>query len=459
MSQANDSLRSLITSLGDPYSDKSASVFYAPRVLSDQQLHDAYRGSWLPKKIVNIPAFDATRKWRSWQADQKDITRIEKLERKFGVQQKIMRAKVLARLWGGAAIFIGTNQDAATPLDPASLGKDGVKYLTVLSRREVVARELDQDPASPYYGRPVGYTVTNGRTFIDIHPSRLVIQIGDETPDPWIAAGTSMGWGDSILQSVYTAIQNSDGTAANIASMVFEANVDIYKINGLMEHLGNANYRQRLLDRFSLAQIGKGVSRALLTDTEEEYDRKQIAFTGLPDVLQQFLLICSGASDIPITRLMGQSPAGLSSTGEHDMKNYHDRVKSIQTLELEPAMSVLDDALLVSALGKRPEELYYTWCELEQTSDSERAGNAKTMAETAAVLTGTGLFTPEELRKVVGNQMIEQGIYPGLAEAMAESEQDPNFDMNGDQNDQNSVIPSGEGQKEPVPADPAVNRG
>lgn len=425
-----DSLRSLITGMGDPTLDKSSSVFYADRFLSDNQIHAAYRNTWLAKKIVNIPALDALRKWRNWQADQGQITLIENEEKRLGLQKKLLQCKTLARLWGGAVIFIGDGTDAAQPWEPERVGKGGLRYLTVMSRREMISKELDQDPESPSYGMPVGYTISNGRSFTDIHPSRVVIQIGDELPDPWNTYTANQGWGDSVLQSVFTAVTQADSTAANIASLVFEANVDVYKIQDLMEHMSSAPYRQKLIDRFTLANIGKSVSRALITDADEEYDRKQIAFTGLPDVLQQFLILVSGAADIPLTRLLGQSPSGLSSTGEHDMKNYYDRVSSIQTLEIGPAMVNLDEALIRSALGSRPAEIYYNWNELEQMNDKERAEIGKMKADAANILVTTGLFMPEELRESVGNQLVEDGFYPGLGELLKKNgEKLPEFDL------------------------------
>lgn len=429
MNMANDSLRSLITGMGDPLIDKSAGVAYGYNYLSDLQLHNAYRGTWLAKKIINIPALDALRKWRSWQADQQQITLIENTEKRLGLQLKVLQAKTLARLWGGACIYIGDGGNASTPFEPESVKKDGLKYLTVMSRREMIAGELELDPTLEHYGMPSMYQVANARDFLDIHPSRVVVQIGDMHPDPWNAA-TNTGWGDSILQSIWTAVTNVDATAANIASLVFEANVDIYKIPDLMEHLSSAQYRTKLLDKLTLANIGKSVSKALVTDSDEEFDRKQITFTGLPDVIQQFLIIVSGAADIPLTRLLGQSPSGLSSTGEHDMKNYHDRVASIQTLEIGPAMHRLDEAIIWSSLGSRPPELFYTWNPLEQMSEKEKAEIGKLKADTANILSTTGLFMPEELREVVGNQFVEDGFYPGLGDLLKKNgEQLPEFDL------------------------------
>lgn len=424
-----DSLRSLITGLGDPLIDKSASVVYGHHVLSDLQLMNAYRNTWLAKKIVNIPALDALRKWREWQADQGQITLIEGEEKRLGLQQKVLQAKTLARLWGGAVIYIGDGGDAREPWDYEQTKKGGLKYLTVMSRREMIAGELELDPTLETYGWPKTYQVANSVEFLDIHPSRIVVQIGDAHPDPW-NTNTNVGWGDSVLQSVWTSITNADSTAANIASLVFEANVDVFKIQDLMEHLSSAVYRGKLIDRFTLANIGKSVSKALIVDSDEEYERKQIAFTGLPDVLQQFLILVSGAADIPLTRLLGQSPSGLNSTGEHDMKNYYDRVASMQTLEIGPALHKLDEALIRSALGDRPAEIFYKWAPLEQMSEKELAEIGKMNAETANILAGTGLFMQEELREVVGNQLVEDGFYPGLGDLLKKNgEQLPEFDL------------------------------
>ena len=426
-----DSLRSLITGLGDPMRDKSAGLVYQDYMLSDEELLHAYRNSWIAKKAVNIPAMDALRKWRHWQADQAQITLLEAEEKRLGLQLKLLQCKVLARLWGGAGIVIGVRgQDTSTPFDPESVKQGGIEYLTVMSRRELASKGLMMDPMSEWYGRPEGYQVSNGTNLADVHPSRVVVQVGDPHPDPFLATGPSNGWGDSSLQAVYRAMLNSDSTNANVASLVFEANVDVFGVPGLMEHMASEKYRQKLLDRFTLAAAGKSITKSLIRDTEEEYERHSASFAALPDVMQQMILFVSGAADIPLTRFLGQSPAGMSSTGQHDMKNYHDRIQSIQTLEVQPALWRLDEALIRSALGSRPSELFYSWAPLEQMSEKEQAEIAKLNAETANVLVGTGLFMQEELREVVGNQLVESGQYPGLADLLARNgEALPEFDL------------------------------
>lgn len=372
--RANDSLRSVVAGLGDPLRDKAASTYYGLQQLDEVQLSNIYRSNWLGRKIIDIPAMDAVRKGRDWQAEQDQIELIEAEENRLGFWHKLLDVKIKARLWGGAALFIGTGEaDLITPLEPERIGKGGIKYLAVLSRRDVTTGEIEQDVLSEFYGRPSYYEVTGNGEMVRIHPSRLAVFIGASNADSMLAKSINQGWGDSVLEAVYTAMRNADATAANIASLVFEACVDVFRVPDFMASLSDTEYRARLMERFTLAATAKGINRALILDKEEEYEKKQTSFAQLPEIMQTFLQMVAGAADIPVTRLLGQSPAGMSATGESDMLNYYDRVGSIQTLEMTPALYRLDECLIRSALGSRPPEIFYSWAPLKQMTEKELA--------------------------------------------------------------------------------------
>lgn len=420
--RVNDSLRNLVAGLGDPFRDKMAGTYYGYQILTDDELANIYRSNWLGRKIIEVPAMDAVRKGRDWQADQGQIELIEAEENRIGYWTKLLQAKTMARLWGGAAIYIGTrDNDLSQPLDVDRMAKGGITYLTVVSRRDVTAGEVEQDVLSEFHGLPKYFEVMGSSSMVRIHPSRLAIFIGAPTGDSLLSMGSAYGWGDSVLAHVYSAMRNADATAANIASLVFEANVDIFRIPEFMNSLSDPEYRARLLERFTLAATAKGNNKALVLDKDEEYDRKQITFATLPEVMQTFLQMAAGAADIPVTRLLGQSPAGMSATGESDMNNYYDRVSSIQSLEMTPALYRLDECLIRSALGNRPPEVFYSWSPLKQMTEKELAEIGKMNADTANVLVTTGLYTPEELRTVVTTQLVESSFYPGLDQVVADT--------------------------------------
>lgn len=417
-----DTLTSLVANLGTGR-DKAATTFFSSNLLSDEQIRNAYDYAWLPRKIVDIPAFDSVRAWRDWQASAAQIEAIEAEEKRLGLQAKVLEAKIQARLWGGSAILIGTGEaDLSRPLDPARIGKGGLKYLTVLSCLELAAGEIDNDPASDGFGRPRCYRLsTCGGAQLDIHASRLAVFRGARKADRNLSASLRQGWDDSVLQSIIDAIKQADGTAANIASLVFEAKVDIIRIPNFMQNVGDRGYRDKLMQRYALANTAKGVNGTLLLDKEEEYDSKTAAFGALPDVLDRFLQIVSGAADIPATRLLGQSPAGLNASGDSDTRNYYDRLCAMQAIEMTPALYRLDEGLIRSALGARPKAVHYLWAPLWSLSETEKAEVFKTKAEAARTIAGAGsaLIPPEALSEALINEMVEDGALAGLEAAMA----------------------------------------
>ncbi|KSV95390.1 hypothetical protein N184_00140 [Sinorhizobium sp. GL28] len=454
-----DSLTNMVANIGTSR-DKAASTFYSMPMLSDEELLNAYRGAWLPRKIVDIPAFDSVRAWRDWQAKKAQIELIEAEEKRLNVKGKILEAKIKARLWGGAAVVIGTgDQNLTEPLDVEQVGKAGLKYLTVISRRNLTAGEIDRDPASEWYGKPKVYQIksTDG-VQVDIHPSRLVVFNGATQPDEEIVTTTYAGWGDSVLLSVVEAIKQADGTAANIASLVFEAKVNVIRIPDFMQNVGDERYRQKILERYTLAATAKGINGDLLLDKEEEFEQKTANFATLPDVLMSFMQLVSGAADIPATRLLGQSPAGMNATGESDLRNYYDRLQAMQSVEMTPAMARLDECIIRSALGSRDPDIYYEWAPLWGMSEKEKADVFKTKADAARALAGTStspaLMSIDALSDALVNTFIEDGSLPGLDAAIEEhgtlSEQEP------DEDEQRAAV--GEEPKEkakPVTADAA----
>lgn len=431
----SDKLVNLVANLGTER-DKASSSTYAPVLLTEQELSNAYRGAWLPRKIVDIPPLDATRRWRGWQASKDQIQLLEAEEKRLDVRRKVKRAMTRARLFGGAALYIGTNdRDTSLPLDPSRLQQGGIRYLTVMSKRQLARGDIEQDPQSDLFGLPKWYTLTGSQ--IKVHPSRLVVFIGAELPDPEIDFGVDQGWGDSVLQAILDSIKQSDGTMANVASLVFEAKVDVIKIPNFMQNLQDKEFTKQVMERLRLAAMAKGINGQVLLDAEEEYESKSASFSGLPDVIDRFLQAVAGAADIPLTRLAGQSPAGMSSTGESDLRNYYDRIQAMQELDVRPAMAVLDECLIRSALGTRDPKIHYSWLPLWQPTAAEKSENSKRTAETIKALKESGLFPEEALSVAAATLLVEEGVVPGLEAAIAKygaelPDEDQEDDVAGD---------------------------
>jgi len=430
--QVSDGLQNVVSGMGTAR-DKAAGAIYVMSVLADDQIEAAYRTSALAQRIIDIPAEDAGREWREWNAQKEQISAIEAEEKRLGLQRKLIDAIKAARCWGGGAIFIGDGaSDLSQELVPDRIGKGGIKYLTMLRRQELNAGELERDPREPGYGRPKEYTINTPSGAVNIHPSRLVILPGKIAPGGNIIQANN--WGDSVLSTVLSAVQRDESSSANAESLMYEAKVDVLKVKNLTDNLRNqgAKYEELLLRRFHLANLGKGINGALLLDADEDYQQKSASFGGIPDIMDKFAIRVSAASGIPMTRLFGTSPGGLNSTGESDLRGYYDLVRVHQTLWIEPELQILDECLIRSALGSRPAELHYSWRPLWQLSEKEIAENADKLMSAAEKADRIGITSPEALGKAAVNALTESGAFPGLESYADEfGEDEPDDDDEG----------------------------
>ena len=213
---------------------------------------------------------------------------------------------------------------------------------------------------SEYYGEPESYTLNDdtGRFGnVSIHPSRVVRFIGLDPPDKML----NSGWGDPLLQVINDAVSAAGTVQQSIAALISEAKFDVIKIPGLTEIFSTSDGTERSIKRFTEANVAKSIINAVVLDGEEEWQRIGVDFNGMPEILQMYMQIASGAADIPVTRFLGMSPAGMNATGQSDLQNYYDRIKADQELRYTPALERLDIVIQCSSLGKYDENIFYEW--------------------------------------------------------------------------------------------------
>jgi phage-related protein (TIGR01555 family) len=147
-----DRLTNVMSGMGTT-ADKRSALFYNFAPLDGAQAEAGYRTSWLIRKIVDVPPFDMTREWRDWQADADTIQKLEAEEKRLQLKAKCERALVLARLFGGSAMILGTKDaDTTLPLNVSRVSRGGLVYIHVLSRWQISEGQCRTDPADPWFG-------------------------------------------------------------------------------------------------------------------------------------------------------------------------------------------------------------------------------------------------------------------------------------------------------------------
>lgn len=429
-----DSLTNIMSGKGTS-ADRSVWNRYTFVPLDPLNVEAAYRGSWLMRKVVDVPALDMVRAWRDWQTDKDSIEKIEAEERRLELKVKCKRALILSRLYGGGAIFMGTRDtDVSQPVKPETVGLGGLTYLHVFSRWQMTLGPRRLDPADEWFGKPEYYmiNVDPAQQGVRIHPSRMIEFIGQPNPEGSYLQSNMQGswlWGDPLMQSIQTAIQNAEIAQDGFASLIDKASTDILKMPQLTARSATPEYEAQLIKRFSAASMSRSNWRMLAIDGDEDWQQLQVSWAGIPNVMDAFLLTVAGAADIPMTRLLGQSPRGLQATGDGEERDYQSMIKARQDEQLVPALDRIDQLMLRSALGTMPSDVYYELGPLQEATEKDAALMEFQLSQTIAEYAATGLIPDAALTAIAQNRIIESGRWPGAEAAFEEFANDP---ANGD---------------------------
>lgn len=419
-----DRLSNLMSGAGTS-NDARSYRFHSLQRLTYQQIEAAYRSSWLMRNAVDIPAYDMTRAWRDWQADDDQIEAIEAEERRLGLREKVRKALILGRLGGGAIILgLGDSPENELPVNSAA---GALKYLHIVSRYRLSIGQVIQDPASPWFGEPAYFQMaTAGGQQARIHPSRVVPFKGLQVPDMGIAALDEWYWGDPIAQSIQDAVNDAEAATGGFASLIEKARQGIVKMPGLMQNAATAEYEARFMERIRLANLGASTHQMMVLDSEEDFTQLQVTWAGMPDIIKTYLAVVAGATQIPATRLLGKAPDGMNATGEGDERNYNTMVSGKQENELRPLLDRID-AVMLPSIGITDPDVGYAFAPLSVLGEKEKADIAFTKAQAVKIYSDTGLVPTIALEKGVQNMLSEDELLPGLDGALAELDEEERF--------------------------------
>jgi phage-related protein (TIGR01555 family) len=421
-----DRLTNIMSGMGTTV-DKRVGLFYSFVPMDGAQAEAGYRSSWLVRKIVDVPPLDMTRAWRDWQTEAANIEKLEAEEERHQLKAKCKRALILSRLYGGSALILGTNDgDPTQPLNPKSIKQGGLTYVHVMSRWQLSHGAQRLDPVDPYFGQPEYFEIAASQADnVQLHPSRVIPFVGQQAPEGGFHQSASWFWGDPIMQSIGEAVRNADLAQGGFASLIDRAAVNVFKFKDLMSQVATQEGEDRITRRVSWANAASSAHRAILIDAEDEWSQVQVAWSGIPEIMDAYLLVVAGAADIPMTRLLGQSPRGLQSTGDGEERDYQSMIKARQDELLAPALNRIDEVLIPSALGSHPSDIYYVFGPLQEENEKDGAAIEKQRADTIAAYATSGLIPDVALSAMAKNSIIESNRWPGAERAFEEAANEP----------------------------------
>jgi len=246
-----------------------------------------------------------------------------------------------------------------------------------------------------------------------------------------------------------------DDATMSCGNLINRAQLRTVSIAGLREILAAGGEAQiALVAQFEYMRQLQQNEGITLLDKEDEFQSTAYSFAGLSDMMIQFGQQISGASDIPLVRLFGQSPAGLNSTGESDMRLYYDGINAKQEDQMRNPLEIVLKVMWQSFTGKpAPKDLAFTFTPLWQMSATDKATVAKTNTDTLIEAHQEGGIDTATMMKELKQNSGETGLFTHITDEAieeAENEEPPTPEQSQPGEETDTTGEPGEGPTQPA---------
>ena len=401
-----DGMANVLTGMGSSR-DKSQYTYVKPITFLTQEELESLYGEWLPRRIIDIYAEQATRKgfkvlFGGEGPKAEEVVGVEQVIEDLYILENLMLASKNSRLYGGAVIlmYIDDGRKADQPVDIKNIRK--VEGLEVLDRYQiapVISEENIYDYSKATYYQIIAGDLINQPNLTKIHKDRILRLDGDWLP--YRVRQRNYGWGMSVLQVIYDSFRDYATGLRSSATLLSEFDIFVHKIRGLAAMLG-AGKEGQVKDRLVINDMSKSIYRGYAIDAEkEELEFISRNFNGIGEILEKLRIDIIGGSKIPHTLLFGESPGGLGSTGRSEERDFAKTLGDYQTATFKRSLKQLMEYILLSkdgpTNGKLPESWRIHFNDLYELNEREKADVRARVAAVDGRYIQLGVLHPQEV--------------------------------------------------------------
>lgn len=388
-------------------------------------LEAAYRSSWICGLVIDVVAQDMTRAGIDLQASDlppDDAKKIHNAFDKLRIWSSLCEGVQWSRLYGGAiAVMLIDGQKPDTPLNVDRIAPNAFKGLLVLDRWQISPTVNDLvEEYGPDLGLPKYYLVQQNAPALrglNVHYSRVIRLEGLKLP--YQQKVTENGWGQSVLERLWDRITAFDSTTEGAAQLVYKAHLRVIKIKSMRANVAQGGAALKGLvaqvEMMRSMQRNEGIT---MMDSEDAFEAHAYTFSGLDKILEKFGEQISGATQIPLVRLFGQSPSGMNSSGESDLRTYYDGINQQQDAALRlPIGSRLLPVIAKSVLNKSmPDGVGFDFVPLWQMSAEQKATVTGAVVEAISKAEAMGVLSPQVILKELRHLSMATGTFTHISD-------------------------------------------
>ena len=354
-------------------------------------LSEAYAEYGIVQTLVDQPVADAFRTGYVVKTDQLDDSQKRQLYYYIEmnrINEIIQEAFYWSRLFGGGGIIINTDQNPSQELDLSKITKDSRLEFIAADMWELYTdvpmwnpwENMDMAQLYNYYGMRLNRT-------------RVLPIMGKKAPS--FIRNRLRGWGMSELERVVRSINSYLKNQDLIFELLDEAKIDVYQLNGFNTAMLTQQGTKVAEKRVQTANTLKSYLNALVLDTNDKYEQKQLSFSGLSEILNQIRQGVAADLKMPLTKLFGVSAAGFNS-GEDDIENYNSMIESEVRSKAKPVVITVLGIICQKLFGFVPDDMTIDFKSLRILS-AEQEENMKNSRFNRLIETyANGLATPKQ---------------------------------------------------------------
>lgn len=392
------------------------------------------------RNCIKTVADDITREWiKITGGDDTPPEKIEKLqdaqETQYRLQSLFNDAICKVGFMGGAFIFIRTepkdepNVDLTLPLmvnnKSAEVGASSKVSFVVVDPINVSPGPYNSyEPLRSDYMKPSSWMVLGHQ----VHASRLITLYANEPPTLLKPAYNFLGIPQA--QILWDYVNHWNECRVSAQELIKKLSLLIYYTD-MQSRMGSYGGVQELDAIMEVLQHYRNNDSVFVADKEaDQVDNVQTTVSGVQDIVRQAQEMIAAINRTPAVKLFGISPSGFNATGESDIRNYNDHVRSQQEL-YRPAIQKCLEVIQMQLFDEVDPSISFEFNELNLDNESAQAMNFNARVTALSTLKDRNVISAEELRQAV--RMDENSRLGFLSEELPEPEEGELFSDDGSQ--------------------------
>ena len=346
-------------------------------------------------KAIDVIVREIFKSGGKWEAAHLDIDNFEMVLNSLDFYEKIALAVQRALEYGGAFIYINTDDtNLSLPLyiNEKTASTNKITGLTVIEPWQAAPVQVNTfNPLKNNYMQPdLWWVLGAGST---VHKTRLIPIVFYSVPDLIKPLYNYLGLPLSFYMKNY--VSNADTVRQSISDLVLRFRTKIIKTTA-----------QKIADPQTQARVKymnatSNNLATLLLAKDEEWIETVTSLSGMDNLLSQmYELMTASTRGIPVTKLLGLSPRGFNATGEYDENNFYDVIDGYASSVVIPAMEKVAEYILCFKAGVL-DEPKYTFNPRKQIKQKEQAEINNLKADYISKLIMSGVVTGKDAIRAI----------------------------------------------------------